>query len=407
MKVQSLEIVNFKGISNLEVSPNGKNVYAIAANGKGKTSFLDAVFKVLTGKNLPSKMVKDGEKRGSINIDLGNLNVGASISAKDDGKLKLTVSSPDGEVFGSPRTMLDSVVGIIDFDIAGFMALTPRKQAEQLKKILGIDTTDLDKQYATVFEERAESNKNLKWLENNSKPYNPTATVEIDVTQLENRRITVARANASREGNVATEARLGREIEEGEAELVRLRARIEELDALLTRKVNERADLDAWLEENPATPDEDIVAEITKAREHNAAVANTTRELAHREDVKKEQKNNERLVARLAEIEEQKAERIAAVAMPVPGLTFTEDGLLLDGLPFEDNQINTARKIISGLQLCSALHKQVHIARFDGSLLDNASLAEVEEWAAKAGIQLFIELVARDGNEGLKIEISE
>lgn len=407
MKVQAIEIVNFKGISTLEVSPNGRNVYAIAANGKGKTSFLDAVFKTLTGKNLPSKMVKNGEKRGSINIDLGNLNVGATISAKDDGKLKLTVSSPDGEVYSSPRTMLDAVVGIIDFDIAGFMALTPRKQAEQLKKMLGLDTTKVDAEYAKVFAERAESNQNLKWLENNSKPYNPTATVAIDVASLEERRMDVARINANRESAVKTEARLGREIEEGERELEKLKSQLATLDALLTAKVNERADVDAWLEDNPATPDEAIVAEITAARAHNEAVAITTRELAHRADIKKEEKNNARLVRRLGEIEAQKAEMIAAVPMPVPGLTFTDEGLFLDGLPFEDNQINTSRKIISGLQLCSALHKQVNIARFDGSLLDNASLAEVEEWAAKAGIQLFIEMVARDANEGLKIEISE
>jgi hypothetical protein len=78
----------------------------------------------------------------------------------------------------------------------------------------------------------------------------------------------------------------------------------------------------------------------------------------------------------------------------------------LDGLPFESNQINTARKIIAGLEIQFALMSDVKIARFDGSLLDNKSIAEVENWAKEKGVQLFVELVDRDGDE-LKIEVQE
>jgi DNA repair exonuclease SbcCD ATPase subunit len=406
MKVEKIEIVNFKGIAELSVSPHGRNVYAIGGNGKGKTTFIDAVFKTLTGKGLPAMPTKAGEKRGSINVDLGSINVGAAFNAKAE-KMEVTVSSPEGDKYGSPRTMLNELVGIIDFDVAEFMALSPAKKVEQLKKILGIDTTDLDKDYAKVFAERTESNRELKYLQAHTKPYNPLATELIDVTQLEARRMALVTTNLGRTNQVKREAELARDIAEGTERLELLRKEVAQLDAKLTQMANEHMDIEAWLDDNPAASDEAIVAEINAAREHNVAVANTTRELAHREDVKREEKKNEGLNNRLADIEEQKRERIAAVAMPVPGLTFTEDGLFLDGLPFESNQINTARQIIAGLQLCGALHKSVQIARFDGTLLDNVSLKEVEDWAATQGIQLFIELVARDGTEGLQIQISE
>lgn len=406
MKVQQIEIINFKGITELSVSPKGRNVYAIGGNGQGKTTFIDAVFKTLTGKDLPAKPTKAGEKRGSINLDLDGINVGASFDAKKE-KMSLVVSSPEGDKYDAPRTMLNELVGIIDFDVAEFMALSPAKKVEQLKRILGIDTTDLDKEYKKAFEARAESNRELKYLEAHTKPYNPLATELIDVTQLEARRMALVTTNLGRANQEKREAQLAREIEEGTARLARLRAEADELDARLTVMANEHMDVEAWLDDNPAASEEGIVAEIAAAREHNVAVANTTRELAHREDVKREQKKNEGLVAQLERIQADKEERIATVPMPVPGLSFTEDGLFLDGLPFESNQINTARQIIAGLQLCGALHKSVKIARFDGTLLDNVSLKEVEDWAATQDIQLFIELVARDGTEGLQIQISE
>lgn len=406
MKLQHIEIRNFKGITELSVSPNGHNVYAIGGNGVGKTSFIDAVFGVLAGKS-PAQPTKKGARNGEIRLNLGDILVESTFDSKKE-KMMLTVSSPDGgSRYDAPRTMLNELVGIVDFDVAGFMALTPRKQAEWLKKVLGIDTADLDAQYAKTFEERAESNKQIKWLENNAKPYDATATELVDVTQLHNKRMALTTANLTRKNKEQESERLGREIAADSERLERLKREVEELDGTLTAKVRNQHDIDAWLDENPHQKDDAVYAEIEAAEKRNEAVKLATEQAAHRGEIKKEKRKNENLVMALAAIEEEKAARISAVAMPVPGLTFTEDGLLLDGLPFESSQINTARQIIAGLQLCGALHKSVKIARFDGSLLDGQSLAEVEEWAAKAGIQLFIELVERGASDGLQIVISE
>ena len=59
MKIQKVEIKNFKGLDHASADLKGKNVYLIAPNGKGKTSFIDACFGVM-----PSKALKDGERRG-------------------------------------------------------------------------------------------------------------------------------------------------------------------------------------------------------------------------------------------------------------------------------------------------------------------------------------------------------
>ena len=92
--------------------------------------------------------------------------------------------------------------------------------------------------------------------------------------------------------------------------------------------------------------------------------------------------------------------------MPVKGLKFDGESLTLDGQPFNSDQINTARRIIAGLELQYFKMKDVKIARFDGSLLDNQSLTHVKKWAEDKGIQLFVEFVERDGDK-LKIEIDQ
>lgn len=407
MQVQRFEIVNFKGIEAQSITPHGRNVYAIGANGKGKSSLIDAVFCALTGKNMPSKLTKEGARSGRVEVDLGDVKVVGTFDAKKE-KMNLSVTTPEGAKYDAPRTMLDALVGTIDFDVAGFLALTPRKQVDYLKTVVGLDVADLDARYKKTFEERTESNRELKWLEGQNRPIITLANPEpIDLAQLQLQRQQLFQTNIIRKQRVEDEARLGREIERDEARLAELRLQVQQLDAEITAKANQRYDLDVWLTDNPHTPDDAIVATIAEAQKHNEQVAANAKEVAHREDVKKEAAKNLQLNNALAEIEAEKQARMAAVEMPVAGMQFGEDGLLLDGLPFESAQINTARRIIAGLQICSTLHKSVKIARFDGTLLDNASLREVEQWAAQNGIQLFVELVERDETQGLRVEFSE
>ena len=101
-----------------------------------------------------------------------------------------------------------------------------------------------------------------------------------------------------------------------------------------------------------------------------------------------------------------KKKAIQEANLPVTGLSFDDEKIYLDGLPFKSNQINTARRIIAGLEISYALLGQVRIARFDGSLLDKNSMEAVKEWAKEKDLQLFVEIVDREGND-FKIDIQE
>ena len=109
---------------------------------------------------------------------------------------------------------------------------------------------------------------------------------------------------------------------------------------------------------------------------------------------------------RMQQIKDEKVKMIEAANLPVKGLTIDDAGLYLDGLPFRSNQINTARRIIAGLEIQLAMMGEVRVAAFDGSLLDNKSMAEVIKWAAEKDVELFIEEVAKSSDK-LEIKITE
>jgi len=109
---------------------------------------------------------------------------------------------------------------------------------------------------------------------------------------------------------------------------------------------------------------------------------------------------------KIEEVRELKREKLENCKFKVTGMTLTEEGIMLDGLPFKSNQVNTARRIIAGLELQYAMMGDIKIASFDASLLDQHSRDLVVKWADERGIELFIEEGARTG-EGLEIIITE
>lgn len=390
MKIESIKIKNFKAIAEENLTLKGNNVYLLGANKAGKTSFIDAVFKIISGKDLPSKIVKDGEKNGLVELDLGKIKVKATFNAKNE-KISLTVENEDGAIYKSPRTMLDEMAGVIDFDVNSFFNLSTQKQIDFIKKISGIDFTDLDAQYNELYQERTFVNKKVKELEVVLKPVS-NKTEPIDISALQDK-IQAANNQNSKIKEVAQ-----RQSERAQ-QIIEIENKLEELKGLQMKAA-------LWLKENTEVDITELKTEFDQALIHNKEVAENLEAIKLKAQYTKLVENQDHLNFRLQEIQDTKKRIIKDTKMPVDGLTFDDDQLLLDGLPFEKSQINTAQQIITGLQINLALLKDIKIARFDGSLLDNSNIKAVEEWAKKNDLQLFVEFVERNA-EGLKIEVKE
>lgn len=399
MKVESIKIKNFKAISEESLQINGNNVYVLGPNGIGKSSFLDAIFKVISGKDLPSKLTKEGEKKGSIEIDLGGIIVKAHYNEKNE-KVSLSLESKEGAEYKSPRKMLDQLAGIVDFDVNEFFNLAPKKQVDFIKNLVGIDFTDVDEEYQKIFQEKTFVNGKVKELEAQQVFVDKNLSTEkIDISELTSELKKAHEHNNKIEAKTNEHLNILTEVNDIDAEIERLKVKRDEL-----MKKADVIEGELIFESEIST--EDIQNRINAAIDLNSKIETNNKAFEKRKDLETLLKKQEELNNKLQEIDELKRRVISESKLPVTGLTFDTDQLYYNGLPFEKAQINTAQQIIIGLQINLALLKEIKIARFDGSLLDNSNLAIVEQWAKDNGLQLFVEFVERNTDK-LKIEIKE
>jgi hypothetical protein len=166
MKIHSFNLQNWKKIENLESQINGSNVFIMAKNGKGKTSIIQALYCLATGKEIPSTPITTGKQTAKIAMQIGGespeWNLELEFNEKHPkGKLSVTSTMPGAKPIKAARTFLDELIGGLLFDPFEFLSKTPAKQVEVFKELLGINFDVLENEYNEVFEARAIVNKDI------------------------------------------------------------------------------------------------------------------------------------------------------------------------------------------------------------------------------------------------------
>lgn len=186
MKIVKLNVSNFKKIKVVEVVPSGHQVVIGGDNGAGKSSLLDAIMVALVGpRAMPSLPVRQGEEVSEITVDCGEVVIRRRIKA--DGSRTLSVTTADGMKPSSPQKWLDERVGAISFDPLSFTRLDAKAQAELLRKLVGVDTSDLEAKRTAIYDDRTLNNRALRnaeaWLA--SMPFHAEAPdEEVSVSKL-------------------------------------------------------------------------------------------------------------------------------------------------------------------------------------------------------------------------------
>ena len=386
-QIEKITIKNFKNLDHKEVNLQGKNVYLIGPNQSGKTSFIQAAF-----GEMPKKPLKDGERKGEVIVELNDYTLEFRFNSKNQ-KAKLNIFDKSGEPQKAPATLFSKLFGVKDFNIDKFLSLSTAQKIEQIKDIIGIDWTDIDARYKELYDERRLLNRQVKEIDGEiaDRPYD-TKFKTIDTAEL---RIKIDKA-------IKTNSNLDR-VEQGVEDRI---AKIKELEQELATLKKEVKDGEEYLQNHKKIDVSQMQEELEKATEHNAKASENERIGQLRDKSSNMWKQIDEIEKEMEHIKETKKKELEAAKMPVEGLTFDDENLYLDGQPFESDQINTARRIVAGLEIQYHLLNEVKIARFDGSLLDKNSTEHVIKWAKERGLQLFIELVDRDGDE-LKIEVNE
>jgi energy-coupling factor transporter ATP-binding protein EcfA2 len=398
VNIVSLTSENFKRLKAVRIEPNGTMVVVGGRNAQGKSSVLDSIAAALGGKDaVPDLALRQGAESGQIILDLGDIVVRRGFT--EGGNTTLTVKNKDGATFSSPQAMLDKLVGKLSFDPLAFARMKPTDQLATLKQLVGLDFTAQDAARKKVYDERTAVGTLGKSAKARLDALPPvpadTPTTEVSVTDLM-RDLESAEARNSRVDAWRRDA----------ADLDRQRATVQQhISDLETQLANAKAKLDlimGSINAHGAEPakeaTDDLRARIASAESINRNVRLAAQRQALADEIARATADWASKTKAIEAVDADKAKAIAAAPMPVPGLSLSDAGVLLNGVPFA--QASSAEQLRVSVAMGLALNPKLRVVLIrDGSLLDADSMAIIAAEAAKHEAQLWVEKVSatKDG----------
>jgi hypothetical protein len=108
--------------------------------------------------------------------------------------------------------------------------------------------------------------------------------------------------------------------------------------------------------------------------------------------------------AKIEAIDEEYQQALAAAKMPIEGLSFDENGVTYNGVPFEEASSAERLRVSCAIAMSGEHRLRVLLVR-DGSLLDTESRKVLREIAEARGYQCWLEIASdRDDEVGVRID---
>jgi energy-coupling factor transporter ATP-binding protein EcfA2 len=410
VKIVQLTAENVKRLKAVQITPEGNLVVIGGKNGAGKSSVLDSISMALGGGRLvPGKPVRDGEGRGQVICDLGDLVVKRTFTAA--GNTALSITDKEGRTYKSPQKLLDAMNSRLTFDPLEFSRMDKAAQARALQDLLGEEfnaaMAEIDEQIQVIYDTRADINRDIKRL-GESEPVEPVERVDVSAVLAEKEEIEAFNAEQDRRALDIAKAKADLEAMGEEAE--QLQAQIQELQLKLSVLENDREHLRQSLEQMPEPappkPLNEVNAKLAGIDETNrraAAYEAYQNAVEHRETLKAQ---SDAKTEALAKLRQEREELFASAAFPVEGLGLEDGKVTLNGLPFD--QASSAEQLRVSVAMGLAMNPKLKVLLIrDGSLLDPDSLKMVAEMAAEADAQVWVERVSEGEECQIVIEDGE
>jgi ABC-type dipeptide/oligopeptide/nickel transport system ATPase component len=420
MKILQLTAENVKKLRAVEIKPTGEIVTIAGQNGQGKTSVLDSIYLALDHTAVDVAMpIRKGEKKARVRLDLGDLIVERRFTEAGS---TLTVENAQGARFPSPQKMLDALLGSLSFDPLAFARMEPRKQFDELRKIvkLDIDLEQLEGLNRADYAKRADLNRDAKTKRAQAegiKVADGLPEQVIDENEILNKitgagdhNALITRHQEKRERDKEQIVLTREKATRAHARAEQLRAEAEACDKeeqrFLAQALEQQKSFDAL---EPLPDPVDVVAlrsELDGARSTNRLIAFRQ----HRQEIEREaadieaqaQEITERMDARARA----KAEAISKAQMPIEALGFGDGIVTYKSVPF--SQASSAEQLRVSLAIAMKANPKLRVIRIqDGSLLDKQSLAAIAAMAKEHDYQIWIEKVDDSGKVGIVIEDGE
>lgn len=457
MRVTEVSVENFKRIVSVNVKLRPGVTEISGNNGEGKTSFIDAVWVLLKGKKVaPAEPIRKGAERCRIRGRIGEYLVTRIFKRAKAGEVTTELRiERDDQSMPPTENFMRSLIGDHMLDPGDFISLSSDAKFDVFRSFVpGVDFKVIANQNRQDYERRTDVNRMAKESRAAAHMINvPEGTPEasIDkaalVQQLQeagdtnaaterrraNRENVVAQIAKHREFHAAAGERIdayvtdrrelaAKRIAELEQEIVRLQASIErakadgandifresdnikmEADAALKVADELQAKLDAAGPLPEPIDTQALAQTIAQAELANEAIVKRQTRDKHVKVAERYEGEANELTARMDAREKAKQEAIAAAKIPVPGITFGDGEVLLDGVPFE--QASTAQKFRVGVAIAVAKNPTLRLVWVrDASLLDDHSYELIAKLAAEFDCQILLETVRAIGKDAIVLE---
>lgn len=393
MRIIELKSSNIKRIKAVELHLDEKQnlVLITGKNAQGKTSILDSIWYALGGKKaVQDKPIREGEEKAEIEIDVNGYLVKRTFTGKSS---YLQVTNKDGSKYSNPQEFLDYIIGNLSFDPLEFSHMDEKKQIIELTKVVGLDLAPFDEKKKKLTEERLFVGREMKTIGQIS----PVTVAAMKNVSQEP--INIAEAQERWKAAVDIRNRynnlLGIE-KSMEDEIKDLNERLTTLNKNLSLTKKEIAGMKVEEPNEVYKEVERLTALVKDQDEAKRIIA---------EDAKYQAKDAEyrKLTEDIKAVDEEKAKKLAAVKMPIDGLSWDEERVLYKGIPFIQGSAAEQLRVSMAIAMASNPKLKVILIR-DGSLLDADNLKVVEEMARDKDFQVWIETVSDDGKVGIFVE---
>ena len=403
-KIINLKAENIMRLKAVEITPDVHLNIIAGNNAQGKTSVLDSIVIAMGGKKSKTELpLRKGAETGKIRCELDDYIVTRTFTEKGD---YLKVENKEGATFNSPQGILDKITGTLTFDPLEFTNMDSKKQLETLKQLVGLDFGEMELKKKELFDERTILNREIKSLDNqiNAIQYEPSQyKEEISVSDL------MKELKEQRESNDKYRLQLNNAnkwesaIDGYEREIIDLKAKIQEIEDSIESAKRQRKEILDALELLHLYDTSKIEEQIQNAESinENLRKIKQKRELETRLKEKADIVKN--LTKEIAGIDEEKERMLKEAKFPVPGLSFDEDGVLFEGIPF--GQCSSAMQLLVSASMGIVTNPKFKVLLIrDGNRMDKEHLEILRNIAIENDYQIWLERVGEDEKCAIIIE---
>ena len=468
MIIKRLELLNFQVIENFSADFDGTVYFVTGDNELGKSTLLKAIGALLTGQR--DDVLRNGASKGFAKMVVGDDGEEYDVQltfTEINPRGTLTIKQKSTGMQTNNVSMLQRIFGYQDFDAVEFSRWSEtaegrRKQIAVVKSRLAPAVREriesIDTEVGGLKSERTGVNRDVKtyagFVETVAKQLDPDDLTKyaapVDVSdllaqqqtnaQLIEKAKTVRAAIAQRTAQLAD---IPRRIEAEKAKADETRAvyaqRVESARILYEKAVAEQKEAEEkitsvykanvaaieaeaadfekrkaagenWLKNyetiNPENTN--VPALLADAEAHNKRyqIVCQYREKKAQYDAIKAKA--EKMDADIIKLTDERAALIAKAELPIEGLSFCEDGLTLNGVPFMPGKVSDSQTMEIAAKLVIASNPTVKVFRIArGESLGAKRLQTIVDIARRNGFQGFIEQVQRGQNEMLVEEYTE